>query len=358
MLPIRPVRTTRADLDLFAWNVRFGKQDEPGVTARLAAARGGAVLVEHTARRETRVREITLDGRAPRRSDGLARYLRAVASHEGQLVILLEGEVVTFDTETFSFVSRTSVDDLATELAYNRIDRRAYAGTRGLKPFTQIVDLWSGRVATTSLPPPTIVLPLSTADRAKLSAEELWVSLPEREARLVVIPSERVETVQVIAMPSLARIERLYDVGSCIYGLGIDRVTDPLPFPHADREMRALTRFGWSTSGLELLETQPDTCVSSVLGLDRDGGAVVIEAPAKTHVSLRHPSTLETRAHRAFPKHGTYELATMVAPSSVLALRRYEQVDRAYVVRWGERTETAPLDPRIADAKVTREAGS
>jgi hypothetical protein len=207
------VKHTRADFAIRAWKLRFGKQDEPGNTAHLVSAGQSALLVEHTARGETRVREITFDGREPRRSSGIRKYLRDVGRLERLVVILLEGKLVTFDPETFCSVSKTAVDDLATELTCSEAGGRAYAGARGLAPFTQIVDLGTGTVMRSELPPPSLVLPVPSDEGGSNTEDEVWCSLPDQALRLVALGSGRVESVR--STPLIRR-----DRGTSLRSLG------------------------------------------------------------------------------------------------------------------------------------------
>lgn len=341
--------SSRIAFDMDAWKVRFGKQDEPGATARMFPCGGGALIVEQSARGQTRVREVTFDGRAPRRSTGIDRHLRAVESIGEALVILVDGQLVPFDPVSFAFGGGQSVDELAKELVVSPSASRCYVGARGMLNFTQIVDVRTGNSERLQFAPPSAALRIASDG----GDEETWVHLPEKRIRRVRFAQDGAVAPEVIGdieAPVLSGLERVCQFGDTVFALGGDQTKEPFPFVGGNSDARSLCRLTFGPSiGVE--GKHETTNYYELLGLDDKRQLVTLGAPAKTHVYMLDTKTLSVLGSRAFPKNGMYRLAVLASPTSVFAFRRWEKLDRAYLVRRGGMKPQL----RIADAKVTDE---
>jgi hypothetical protein len=345
------------------WKVRFRKQDEPGITARLIRSPRGALLIEHGAHRITRVREITLGGEEPRRSEAIGQRLLGAAPIGRDAALLTESALAFFDPVSFLVSAQFEVDRYARDLCVSPGGTRCYAGaedhTQGVERFmrvegfTQVVERTRGVVGRLAgVPAPRLAL--SQREPGSAGEVELWVHPPEGRLRLVRFEVDgRPEVLRTIEAPGLADFSRFLESGEHVFALGSERPLDALPFPGGPVE-RALARLGLDESGVERQAAVAQTRIQDLLGTDGDGSLVALDVPGKTHVQLLDPVTLRARASRAFPKNGAYELTTLIGPRAVLSLRRWEKLDRVFVVDWGE--EEQPLELRIADAKTTPEA--
>jgi hypothetical protein len=307
--------------------------------------------VEHGAHRITRVREITLGGEEPRRTEALGERLQKAEATERDIAVLLESALRFFDPDSFLSSDAIGVDPLAIDLSVSPSGKRCYVGS---SQFTQVVDRTRGSVATLrGVSVPRIALRMRANGPA--ADLEVWVHPQERRLRVVAFADDsRPELTQVTEVPGLPEIEHFLrvDGGDDVLILGEAKALDPIPWPGPVD--CALERIGISSTGIERHAVAAHTRALDLLGFDGNGLLVMLEAPAKTHVKLWDPMSLQPRGSRAFPKNGMYTLATLAGPFSVIALRRWAKLDRIFVTEWGEAADRNEI--RIADAKTAQEA--
>ncbi len=252
---------------------------------------------------------------------------------------------MTFDPGAFAFSAPLDVDRFAKEIVVSPSSARCYVGDRGLRNFTEVVSVRSGRMMTLPFAPPSAIV-----DAEKNL--EIWIHPQERRVRRVRFhEDDTVESVHDVDAPTIEGLEHFYAFGKHLYALGLDRTKDPFPLPGADKDRRDLVRLSCGSDGIAVDARQRTTHYYDLLGREASGRIVALGVPGKTHVLLLDGTTLIVLASRAFPKNGMYRIAALASPTSVFAFRRWERIDRAFCARWsGERPSL-----RIADAKVVDE---
>src|SRR5262249_29461484 len=155
-------------------------------------------------------REITFDGREPRRSSGLERHLRSVARFGDTFAVLVEGQIVIFDPVSFTFGEPVSVHGVAQELVTSPNRVRCYVGSRGLLNFTEVVNVAAQTTARLPFAPPTATMRLAHEEEDV----ETWISLPEKIIRKIRFSNDGPPRVlSEVEVPGLAGLERVYGCG-------------------------------------------------------------------------------------------------------------------------------------------------
>lgn len=351
-------------LDLDSWKLRFKHQDKPSHFWQGVVVNGYVVLIEHTPHGETRAREITLDGRVPRRSTAIPGRVLCARSWANQVMVLLdEGRLYAFDPITFEFRVLAHADVLANELTVSTSQRWCYAGSvGGMSPCTTAVNLQNGRSWDLPFDHPTAVLPIpSTPD----ATEEWWLHPREQLRRRVHLSNEKgPEVREVLDEPRFRGVERIWLVPDetsepVVYTLGCDtlrRTHDLLDMRPAERE---LSRLRLGPAGWQVEATHAASAISEIIGLcSTTSGSrlVVLERTSEVmygqgpvYVRLLDALSLKVVASRFLAKSGPYELPLLVAPAALLLFSRKLGVgiNRAYCVRWGAST------PALQIAQVT-----
>ena len=356
----RSMAKTRA-LDVDTWKLRYKPQDKPGLFWQGVVLGDHVVLLEHTSQGQTRAREVTLDGRVPRRSAGVPGRILAARACAGRAIVLLdEGRLHAFDPEAFAFEDLPPVDTLADALTISPSLHWCYAGSTGtMSARTTVLSIASARTWELPFAPPQAAITIASSAGVQ---EEWWLHVRERMRRRVRLSEEGPHVQDVVEEPLLAGVEHLtllQDVagGPVLYTLGHDSVQRTHDILDMRPAQRVLRRLGWR-EGQWHVEATRESAVHEVVGLTSQGRLVVLERTSEViydqgsvYVRLLDAASLQPVAARYLAKSGPYELPLLIAPDALLLFGRKlgVGVHRAHCVRWGAPTPSL----QIAEVRVS-----